>query len=124
MGNLGFELTYKTASSNVALYPRTIKSQVLGWNVGEVFGPYALTLPQNQWSQGSLTLSLADVTETDRVKCIKMLSGTSEEIMAQDKSFSLIDPLIGVESQDGQIKFTCTNAVPTVDLQVQVSWTR
>lgn len=124
MGNLGFELTYKTASSNVALYPRTIKSQVLGWNVGEVFGPYVLTLPQDQWAQGSLTLSLADVTETDRVKCIKMLSGTSEEMMAQDKSFSLIDPLIGIESQDGQIKFTCTNAVPTVDLQVQVSWTR
>ena len=124
MGNLGFELTYKTASSNVALYPRTIKSQVLGWNVGEVFGPYVLTLPQNQWSQGSLTLSLADVTETDRVKCIKMLSGTPEELMAQDRAFNLIDSLTGIESKNGQIKFTCTNAVPTVDLQVQVSWTR
>ena len=124
MSNLGFELTYKTASSNVALYPRTIKSQVLGWNVGEMFGPYTLTLLQSQWSQGSITLPLEDVISTDRVKCIKLLSGTSEEMIAQDKSFSLIDPLIGVESQDGQIKFTCTNVVPTVDLQVQVSWTR
>lgn len=124
MSNLGFELTYKTASSNVALYPRTIKSQVLGWNAGEVFGPYVLTLPQDQWAQGSLTLSLADVTETDRVKCIKMLSRIPEEMMAQDRAFNLIDPLIGIESKNGQIKFTCTNAVPTVDLQVQVSWTR
>ena len=124
MSNLGFELTYKTASSNVALYPRTIKSQVFGWNVGEMFGPYTLTLLQSQWSQGSITLPLEDVISTDRVKCIKLLSGTSEEMMAQDRAFNLIDPLIGVESKNGQIKFTCTNATPTVDLQVQVSWTR
>lgn len=124
MSNLGFELTYKTANSNVALYPRTIKSQVLGWNVGEMFGPYTLTLLQSQWSQGSITLPLEDVISTDRVKCIKLLSGTPEEMTAQDRAFNLIDPLTGIESKNGQIKFTCTNVVPTVDLQVQVSWTR
>ena len=124
MGNLGFELTYKTANSNVALYPRTVKSQVLGWNVGEVFGPYVLTLPQDQWAQKTLILPLEDLTENDRVKCVKILSGNQFQIQVQNSAFNLIDPLIGIESKNGQIKFTCTNATPTVDLQVQVSWTR
>ena len=58
--NLGFTMTIKaTDGTLVPLYPQTIKSQIVGWNAGEVYGPYQLTLSANykrKITEGLLTI--------------------------------------------------------------------
>ena len=116
--NQGFVMTIKaTDGTLVPLYPTTIIDQVTDWNVGEVYGPYVLNLPATGWSDNQQTVSLDGVMPTDILKCIKVLSGSQEEMMAQDQAYSLLDPLRGVESLQNQIRFTCTST-PTVDFTV------
>ena len=122
--NLGFVMTIKaTDGTLVPLYPQTTKDQVVGWNAGEVFGPYQFTLPANEWNNNQQTVMLNGVTADDIVVCTKILSGTQEEMIAQDKAYGLLSPLIGVESLQNQIRFTCTST-PTIDFTVSISWTR
>ena len=122
--NEGFVLSIKNNQNTYTqLYPKTTVKQVLGWEVGEVFGPYQLTLVANDWQNNQQTLTLNDITSTDIPFCVKILSGTAEEMIAQDKAYSLLDPKTGIESLDGQVRFTATET-PTVDITVQVGWTR
>lgn len=122
--NLGFEMTIKANDGTlVPLYPQTIKDQVIGWDIGQVFGPYQFTLSADSWSNKQQTVSLNGVTSSDKVICVKVLSGDSISKKLQDKSYNLLDPLIGVESLQNQIRFTCTST-PTSDFTVQISWTR
>lgn len=122
--NLGFEMTIKANDGTlVPLYPQTIKDQVLGWNIGQVFGPYQFTLTSSGWSNNQQTVNLNGVSSEDKVTCVKVLSGTQVEMEQQDQSYNLLNPLIGVESLQNQIRFTCTST-PTSDFTVQISWTR
>lgn len=120
--NLGFEMTYKGNGVNVPLHPTTIIDQVIDWNIGEVFGPYTITLPSTGWSNLQQTVKLDGVTPNDLVKCIKVLTGTQEEMVAQNEAYNLLDSQTGIESLENQLVFTCT-AVPSVDFTVQVAWT-
>lgn len=123
--NQGFELTYKNGNNiNVPLYPSTTVNQVIGWNIGQIFGPYTLTLNSNNWVNNQQTLQLEGITSKDRVKCIKVLTGSTSEQLQQNQAYSLLDPTFGVESLSNQIKFTCSNSTPSINFQVQISWTR
>ena len=122
--NLGFVMTIKANDGTlVPLYPKTIKEQIVGWNAGEVFGPYQFILTTNGWVNNQQTVTLNGVTEEDIVSCVKVLSGTEEEMIAQDQAYGLLDALTGVESLQNQIRFTCTST-PSVDFTVSISWTR
>ena len=122
--NLGFVMTIKaTDGTLVPLYPQTIKNQIVGWNAGEVFGPYQFTLSSSGWNNNQQIVNLNGITENDIVVCTKVLSGTQPEMIAQDQAYSLLDTVIGVESLQNQIRFTCTST-PTVDFTVSISWTR
>ena len=122
--NLGFVMTIKaTDGTLVPLYPQTTKNQIVGWNAGEVFGPYQFTLSSSGWNNNQQIVNLNGVTENDIVVCTKVLSGTQPEMIAQDQAYSLLDTVIGVESLQNQIRFTCTST-PTVDFTVSISWTR
>ena len=122
--NLGFVMTIKATNGVlVPLYPQTIKDQVVDWNIGEVFGPYQFTLLASGWINNQQTITLDGVSSTNIVVCTKILTGTQEQMIAQDQAYSLLDPLIGVESLQNQIRFTC-KSTPTVDFTVSVSWTK
>lgn len=122
--NLGFVMTIKaTDGTLVPLYPQSIKDQIVGWNAGEVFGPYQFTLSANQWNNNQQTVDLDGVTPDDIVICNKVLSGTQTQMIAQEQAYGLLDVLTGVESLQNQIRFTCTST-PTVDFTVQITWTR
>ena len=122
--HLGFVMTIKANDGTlVPLYPQTIKEQVVGWDAGEVFGPFQFTLLANAWNENQQTLSLNGVTSEDIVVCEKVLTGTQPEMIAQNQAYNLLHPLIGVESLNNSIKFTCVST-PSVDFQVQISWTR
>lgn len=122
--NLGFTMTIKANDGTlVPLYPKTTKDQVLGWDIGESYGPYQFTLDAAEWSNNQQTVLLDGVMPTDILICTKVLTGTQEEMIAQDQAYSLLNPLTGIESLQNQIRFTCTS-VPTVNFTVSVSWTR
>lgn len=122
--NLGFVMTIKaTDGTLVPLYPQTTKDQVVGWNAGEVFGPYQFTLSTSGWNNNQQTVTLDGVTADDIVVCTKVLSGTQVEMIAQDEAYKLLDILTGVESLQNAIRFTCTST-PIVDFTVSISWTR
>lgn len=122
--NLGFTMTIKANDGTlVPLYPKTIKDQVLGWDIGESYGPYQFTLDAAEWSNNQQTVSLDGVMPTDILKCTKVLSGSQEEMISQDQAYSLLNPLTGIESLQNQIRFTCIST-PTVNFTVSVSWTR
>lgn len=122
--NLGFTMTIKANDGTlVPLYPKTTKDQVLGWNIGESYGPYQFTLDAAEWSNNQQTVSLDGVMPTDILKCTKVLSGSQEEMISQDQAYSLLNPITGIESLQNQIRFTCIST-PTVNFTVSVSWTR
>ena len=122
--NLGFVMTIKANDGTlIPLYPQTIKDQVVGWNGGEVFGPYQFTLTSSNWSNNQQIVNLDGVTENDIIICTKALTGTKTAMEAQDQAYNLLDPLVGIESLQNQIRFTCTST-PTVNFTVSVSWTR
>lgn len=122
--NQGFTMSYNGQNGWIPLYPSTLQSQVLGWGLGESYGPYQLTLSSNAWINNQQTVNLNGVMSSDILYCIKVLSGTEEQMQAQDAAYSLLDPYVGIESLNNQIKFTCTSSSPTVDITVQVYWFR
>lgn len=121
--NEGFVMTIKaTDGTLVPLYPNTTIEQVIDWDVGEVYGPYVLNLPVSGWVENQQTVALDGISSENIPVCVKVLSGSTEEMIAQDQAYGLLDPLIGIESLQNEVRFTCTST-PTVDFQVQVSWT-
>lgn len=121
--NLGFTMSYKGLNGWIPLYPSTLQSQVLGWGLGESYGPYELTISANNWVNNQQTLTLDEVSSEDILYCVKVLNGTQEQMTAQDQAYGLLDPYIGIESLNNQVKFTCTST-PTVDFTVQINWFR
>lgn len=125
--NVGFTLEMMNQNGGyVHLFPQTQQHQVENWTMGQMFGPYNLTLTAAGWSNGQQTIALPEMVNTDIPYCVKMLSGTEQEMIEQDRGYSRLDPLTGIESLNGQVRFTCTNSsrVPAVDINVQVYWTR
>lgn len=116
-------MSYKGLNGWIPLYPSTLQSQVLGWGLGESYGPYELTINANNWQNNQQTLTLDGVSSEDILYCVKVLNGTQEQMIIQDEAYSLLDPYIGIESLNNQIKFTCTST-PTVDFTVQINWFR
>lgn len=121
--NLGFTLSYKGQNGWIPLYPSTLQSQVLGWGLSESYGPYELTLSATNWQNNQQTLTLDGVNSEDILYCTKVLSGTQEQMIEQDEAYSLLDPQLGIESLNNQVRFTCTST-PTVDFTVQINWFR
>lgn len=122
--NLGFTMTIKANNGTlIPLYPQTTREQIMGWNAGEVFGPYQFTLLANNWHNNQQTVNLNGVTSSDIVVCVKVLSGTKAQMIEQDEAYSLLDSLTGVQSLQNQIKFTCTST-PQVNFTVSISWTK
>lgn len=123
--NLGFELNVKANNGNyVPVYPDTIKQQIIGWDRGEVYGPITVTLKANAWVNRQQTVTVQGIQSTDIPFCVKVLSGNQSQMQAQQEAYNLLDPYIGIESLTNRCRFTCTNAVPTIDITVQVEWTR
>ena len=122
--NIGVTLSYNGQNGQVPLYPKTIHDQVIGWDLGESYGPYQLVLPANKWEGNQQTIEMAEVNSNDILYCVKVLNGTVQEMIKQDEAYSLLDPYVGIESLDGQIRFTCISTSPSVDLTVQVNWFR
>lgn len=122
--NLGFTLSYNSQNGYIPLYPNTPQSQVIDWDLGEAYGPYQLSLPASGWQNNQQTVILNGVTSSDILYCVKVLTGTQQQMEAQDKAYSLLDPYVGIESLENAVKFTCTSSSPTVDLVVQVNWFR
>ena len=123
--NEGFVLSIKNnQDAYTQLYPKTTVGQVIGWEVGESYGPYQLTLSSSAWANNQQTVNLNGVMSSDILYCTKVLSGTEEQMQVQDAAYSLLDPYVGIESLNNQIKFTCTSSSPTVDITVQVYWFR
>lgn len=121
--NLGFTMSYNGQNGWIPLYPSTLQSQVLGWGLGESYGPYELTLSAANWQNNQQTLTLDGVNSNDILYCTKVLSGTQEQMIAQDEAYSLLDPQLGIESLNNQVRFTCIST-PTVDFKVQINWFR
>lgn len=125
MANLGFEMTYKAQDGTlVPLHPRTTLEQVVGLNIGEIYGPYIFTLAASGWQGNKQTVTVSDITENDRPKCGKILSGSEEEIIAQNEAYNLLDSRYGIEAKNGQVVFSCKEESPTIDIQVQIVWSR
>ena len=124
VSNKGFELQIKNNANNyITLYPRTSKMQVVGWNVGEISDKYILELKADSWNNTKRTKQIVDlqgVSSTDKVYCLVILSGTKEQMTIQRDNYGLIK---SVNSLSNQLEFECTKT-PTVDLQVQVWWTK
>lgn len=120
--NKGFTLSYKGQNGYIPLYPKTISSQVIDWNLGNFYGPIQVTLSSNNWVNNTQTVVVNGVTPDDIIYCVKVLSGTEAQMKAQDEAYGLLDPYIGIESLENAVKFTCTESSPTVDLTVQIEW--
>lgn len=123
--NKGFTLNIKSNNNNyVNLYPNTIKSQIIDWNIGEVYGPYTITLYSSNWENNKQIVSLDGVEETDIIFCNKAFSDLDpiREQIIQDNNYALL-LTNGIQSLQNQIEFSCSSP-PTVDLNLQVFWTR
>lgn len=122
--NVGFVMTTKSSNDSlIPLYPKTTKNQILGWNCGEIFGPFSFTLKASDWVNKQQAFPLTGVMRTDMVQCIKVLSGSSEEMIQQEQAYNLLNPLTGVETLQNQIRFSCV-AVPENDFTVEITWRR
>ena len=122
--NEAFVFSFKGQNGYIPIYPNTPKAKVKDWTMGEVYGPFQVSLPASGWDDNSQTVALNGVTDTDVVYCVNILSGTQEEMQEQMRGYLCLDPQIGVQSQANSLVFTCTNKVPTVDLVIQVEWVR
>lgn len=105
------------------LVPDSVKQQVIDWGLGEIYGPYNFTLTAQNWFNNTQAIQFEEVTSNDKPICTKVLNGTKEQMIAQDKAYSLLDDKIGIQSVNGVIKFTCAET-PKVDFEVQVWWSR
>ena len=124
MPNLAFKLNIKANNGTyVPLSPNTIKSQIIDWSMGELYGPIQVTLPASGWQNLQQTVTVEGIQSTDIPFCIKVLSGTVDEMKAQDTAYSLLDPRRGIESLNNQIRFTAVST-PVTDFQVQIHWFR
>lgn len=118
----------KNNGSLAQLCPRTTPDQILNPPFGKSFGPFVLTLKANSWTYNSTsamyvcTLPLADIVNTD-IPYVCCAYNINSDMKATREAYNLLNPKWGVQSLNGQIQFAC-NKKPTIDFDVQVTWTR
>lgn len=122
MANKGFTMKVKTANGYVSLYPQTLLDKIDDLNIGSVY-KQIVTLPVNNWQDLQQTVEVADILESDVPMVNKILEGTVEQMRLQENAFNTLDPIVGVYSFDGKVRFTC-KILPQVDFKVQIYWTR
>lgn len=119
--NQGFTLEIKNNEDNyINLYPKTTQEQVIAWNIGSIYGPYTLLLNKSNWVNKKQLIEFQGITPNDVITCVKMLNGTEQEMKIQDQNYSL---LTSIESESNQVIFECKET-PTVDIPVQIWWTK
>lgn len=118
-----FQLKYNSNNNWIQIFPNTLKEDLIGANLGELFGPFTITLSKNDWNNNTIIVNNSEILETDLIFCLPILSGSNSQMNQQLQNYNLIDTNYGVESLDGQIVFTC-NSTPTIDLSVQIFWFR
>ena len=122
MANKGFTMKVKTANGYVSLYPQTLLEKIDGFNIGSVY-KQIVTLSTNNWQDLQQTVDVTDILESDTPMVNKILEGTPEQMRLQENAFNTLDPIVGVYSFDGKVRFTC-KTLPQVDFKVQIYWTR
>ena len=120
--NQGAIFTYYNGTYNIPLYPKTTSEQVEGLSYAKAQGPIQITLNALQWQNQQQTVTVQGVSETDLVTCINILSSDVDVANLQSQDYNLLDPEIGVNTIQNGIVFTCSSAVPTTDLTLQIDW--
>lgn len=120
--NQGFTMSYKGQNEYIPLYPATVTDQVLGWDMGTLYGPIQVTLSASGWSNNQQTVTVEGVEPTDIIYVNNVLTGDEANMKAQFEAYSRLNPT-GVNSLDNAVQFTAITT-PTVDLTVQLMWTR
>lgn len=119
--NQGFTLEYKNNQDKyIDLYPKTTQDQVIGWNIGSIYGPYTILLKKNNWIEKKQLIEFKGVSQNDIISCIKMLNGTEQEMKIQDQNYAL---LTTIEAETNQVIFECKE-IPQIDISVQIWWTK
>ena len=120
--NQGFTMSYKGQNGYIPLYPATVTDQVLGWDMGTLYGPIQVTLSASGWSNNQQTVTVEGVESTDIIYVNNVLTGNKASMKAQFEAYNGLSP-VGVNSLDNAVQFTAITT-PTVDLTVQLMWTR
>lgn len=120
--NQGFTMSYKGQNEYIPLYPATVTDQVLGWDMGTLYGPIQVTLSASGWSNNQQTVTVEGVEPTDIIYVNNVLTGDEASMKAQFEAYGGLNPT-GVNSLDNAVQFTAITT-PTVDLTVQLMWTR
>ena len=122
--NKGFIMNVKNNNGRYTeMFPVTTREQILGWDIGDVFGPFDLTLRADSWQGNKQVLDLVGVEDTDILYCTKVLKGTKAQKSQQELAYKKLSPVNGIQSLRDKVQFTC-DSVPEVDINVQVWWTR
>lgn len=123
MANKGFTMKVKTSNGYVTLSPQTFSNQVIDADFGEVFIK-VITLSAINWNENlQQTVDVSGILSSDTPIITKVLEGTTEQMRLQENAFNTLDPIVGVYSFDGKVRFTC-KTLPQVDFKVQIYWTR
>lgn len=105
------------------LSPRVITTTIVGWNIGEQFGPYEVMLKASDWVGNKQTVALNGVNNLDFVKCTLILDGTKEQMLAQSRAYNMLQPNGGLETTTNALIFYCTKT-PEVDIRLQIWWNK
>lgn len=93
--------------------------------VDEKYFSGTVTLTVSQWAESvapyTQTISLDGILDTDNPHYCVVYSGTTENKLAQKEAFSFVDELV---TSNGSLTFTCLEAKPTVDLDIQLEVNR
>ena len=119
VSNKGFTMQIKNNANNyISLYPKTVKGQVIGWNVGEI-KTANIVLKSNAWANKRQTIDLEGISSNDIIQCLIILEGDEIQMKKQKEQYSFIS---SVNSLTNKIEFNCTK-VPNVDIKLQLNWT-
>ena len=115
--NKGFTMQLKNDKGNyISLYPKTTKSQVNDWNIGQIINFKNIVIKSKDWVRNTQIINFDGISTTDRLYCLKVLTGTKEEMIEQQNNFDFIT---SIESLNNKVKFTCSS-IPNVDIKVQI----
>lgn len=123
--NKAFTLKIKNQDNTYSdIYLKTTQEQVIGWNIGELYGPYIIKLKASDWlSNNTLIYTGVPTTSDSVVICSLVTQGTEQQQRQQIVAYSLLDSNKGVESFSNRLIFSCKRK-PETDITLQVFWTK
>lgn len=134
MGTQATSINIKIKSPNgyVLVSPKTSIEQIEGKLPIETYGPFTYTLLQSSWIANTPRSSFyqqiikdnntALIKSEDKPYCVKILEGTSDQMILQQKAYDMLDPIIGIRGNNGSLEFVATEK-PPIDIKLQVYWT-